>query len=92
MNVTSLDTLRELYAAPGERAVRKQLSSLDPHCRRFIELSPFLVLATAGAKGGMDASPRGGVPGETPLQVAPLVQNRDEIDLVVRPIQRGGSG
>lgn len=63
MNVTSVDALRELYAAPGERAVRKQLSSLDPHCRRFIELSPFLVLATAGEAGGMDASPRGGAPG-----------------------------
>lgn len=63
MNVTSVDALRELYAAPGERALRKQLSSLDPHCRRFIELSPFLVLATSGATGGMDASPRGGAPG-----------------------------
>src|SRR6185436_1998586 len=31
--------------------------------RRFIELSPFLVLATAGETGGMDASPRGGAPG-----------------------------
>jgi len=63
MNITSLDTLRALYAAPGERAVKKQLSSLDRHCRRFIELSPFLVLATTGEAGEMDASPRGGVPG-----------------------------
>jgi predicted pyridoxine 5'-phosphate oxidase superfamily flavin-nucleotide-binding protein len=63
MNITSVDALRELYAAPGERALRKQLSSLDLHCRRFIELSPFLVLATSGDTGGMDASPRGGAPG-----------------------------
>ena len=68
MNVTSLDALRELYAAPGERALRKQLSSLDPHCRRFIELSPFLVLATSGTTGAMDASPRGGVPGFVKVQ------------------------
>lgn len=63
MNITSIDDLRALYAKPGERAVKKQLFSLDRHCRRFIELSPFLVLATVGATGTMDASPRGGVTG-----------------------------
>jgi PPOX class probable FMN-dependent enzyme len=63
MNITSVDALRALYVTPGERAIRKQLSSLDRHCRRFIELSPFLVLATTGETGEMDASPRGGVPG-----------------------------
>jgi PPOX class probable FMN-dependent enzyme len=68
MNITSVDALRALYAPPGERAVKKQLSSLDRHCRRFIELSPFLVLATAGATGTMDASPRGGVPGFIKVQ------------------------
>jgi PPOX class probable FMN-dependent enzyme len=68
MNITSVDALRALYATPGERAIRKQLSSLDRHCRRFIELSPFLVLATAGEAGEMDASPRGGVPGFIKVQ------------------------
>jgi PPOX class probable FMN-dependent enzyme len=63
MTITSLDALRALYGTPGERAVKKQLSSLDRHCRRFIEISPFVLLATAGATGPMDASPRGGVPG-----------------------------
>lgn len=62
-NVTSIEELRGLYAAPGDRAVRKQLRALDRHCRRFIELSPFLVLATTGRGGAMDASPRGGAPG-----------------------------
>lgn len=33
------------------------------HCQRFIALSPFVLLATAGASGDMDASPRGGAPG-----------------------------
>jgi PPOX class probable FMN-dependent enzyme len=63
MHITSLDALRRLYATPRERAVRKQLASLDPHCRRFIALSPFHVLATVGADGRMDASPRGGTAG-----------------------------
>ncbi len=60
---TDIAALRELYAAPRERAVKKQLSALDVHCRRFIGLSPFVVVATAGAAGDMDASPRGGAPG-----------------------------
>jgi PPOX class probable FMN-dependent enzyme len=68
MNITSVDALRALYATPGERAVKKQLSKLDRHCRRFIELSPFLVLATTAETGEMDASPRGGAPGFIKVQ------------------------
>lgn len=63
MNIDTLERLRALYPAPKERAIRKQLSSLDPHCRRFIELSPFVVIASGNVTQAMDASPRGGVPG-----------------------------
>jgi PPOX class probable FMN-dependent enzyme len=63
MNIDSIESLRSLYAAPGERAVKKQLAGLDPHCRRFIALSPFAVLSSASADMAMDASPRGGDPG-----------------------------
>ncbi|MEN9313766.1 MAG: hypothetical protein RIS35_159 [Pseudomonadota bacterium] len=69
MIVQTLEELRALYAQPGERALLKQLPHLDPHARRFIELSPFLVLSTAGADGRLDASPRGGAPGF--VKVAP---------------------
>lgn len=62
--ITTVDQLRALYAAPAERALRKQLDHLDAHCQRFIALSPLCVVATAGADGAMlDASPRGGPPG-----------------------------
>jgi PPOX class probable FMN-dependent enzyme len=44
-------------------AERKVLTRLDRHCRHFISLSPFLVLATADADGRVDASPRGDPPG-----------------------------
>lgn len=54
--------LRALYGAPGDKAVRKQLSRLDRHARDFIALSPFLVLGTSGADGA-DCSPRGDAPG-----------------------------
>ena len=62
-NLSSLQALRALYPAPKERALRKELDRLDRHCRRFIELSPFVVLASSGADGALDASPRGGAPG-----------------------------
>ena len=46
--IESVERLREVYKAPSERAVAKQLSRLDRHCKRFIELSPFVLLATYG--------------------------------------------
>jgi uncharacterized protein len=61
--ITSEAALRALHAPPTDRAVRKELDRLDRHCRRFIALSPFLVLASADADGRMDATPRGGDPG-----------------------------
>ena len=62
-HLTSVTVLRTLYAAPQERAVRKQIAALDVHCRRFIEISPFFVLATTDPHDKLDASPRGGAPG-----------------------------
>jgi PPOX class probable FMN-dependent enzyme len=62
--IDNLTQLRALYAAPAERAFRKQLARIDPHAARFIGLSPFCVVATGGVHGGLlDASPRGGAPG-----------------------------
>lgn len=62
--IISESQLRSLYAAPAERALRKQRTDLDAHCLRFIALSPLCVLATGGAADSlMDASPRGGAPG-----------------------------
>jgi hypothetical protein len=61
--ITSEADLRALHTPPKERTLLKQLDRLDPHCRRFIGLAPFVVMATAGADGRMDATPRGGDPG-----------------------------
>lgn len=55
--------LREIYGTPGDLAARKQLNHLDKHARRFIELSPFLVISTQGADGLGDVSPKGDAPG-----------------------------
>ena len=61
--ITDPETLRALVGTPGERAVRKQLPALDPHCRRFIEHSPFVLLGTSGEDGRCDVSPKGDRPG-----------------------------
>jgi PPOX class probable FMN-dependent enzyme len=60
MNISSLSELRKLYGPASERAVKKEISALDAHAIQFIGLSPFAVLASSGAQGEMDASPRGG--------------------------------
>jgi PPOX class probable FMN-dependent enzyme len=63
--VTSEMDLRAVVPAPAEAApaVLKQIDHLDEHCRDFIARAPFFLLATAGANGDCDASPRGGPPG-----------------------------
>lgn len=55
--------LSEIYGEPLERTVRKQIDRLDEHCRELIALSPFALLATAGADGRCDVTPRGGPAG-----------------------------
>ena len=63
LKIESLEALRQLYGQPHERAVRKEIPALDRHCRRFIALSPFVILATTDAGHNVDGSPRGGEPG-----------------------------
>ena len=63
MEINSLEQLRAHYPPAQGRSLSKQLDHLDPHCIAFIGLSPFVVLATGGAGGQLDASPRGGAPG-----------------------------
>ena len=57
--IETVEELRSSYGEPSERAVKKSLDHLDRHCRQFIELSPFVILASAGADGRVDCSPRG---------------------------------
>ena len=63
MHIESVDQLRTLYGAAKERALKKEMPSLDVHCRQFIALSPFVVIGSGDRAGYLDASPRGGLPG-----------------------------
>jgi PPOX class probable FMN-dependent enzyme len=73
--VTSPEALRALVGKPSELAVRKEISHLDAHCRAFIARSPFVLIATSGASGRADVSPKGDPPG--------FVQVLDEHRLVI---------
>lgn len=60
--VANIAALERPCDKPSERALLKQPDRLDQPCRDFIAASPFLILATSGARGG-DCSPRGDQPG-----------------------------
>lgn len=94
--IDSVETLRELFPPPGERAVKKQMQSLDGHCRRFIELSPFVVVATGDGES-FDASPRGGAPGfvrivDESTVVIPDSPGNNRIDSLANIIRTGAVG
>jgi uncharacterized protein len=61
--ITTLSDLRALYDPARERSVLKQLPQLDGHARRFVGLSPLVVISTHSTAGLADASPRGGEAG-----------------------------
>ncbi|MCP3724368.1 pyridoxamine 5'-phosphate oxidase family protein [Paraburkholderia sp. CNPSo 3272] len=60
--LTTLADLEAHYGTPHERALRKEIDHVNADYRRFIESSPFVVLATGGPDG-LDCSPRGDAPG-----------------------------
>lgn len=61
--VASLDELAELYRAPSRIAAAKKTVVLDDASAGLLARSPFVLIATEGADGGLDVSPRGGPPG-----------------------------
>ena len=63
MHITTLQALRAMYKPVSERALKKEIPSLDAHAVQFIGLSPVVVLASSGSLTDLDASPRGGEPG-----------------------------
>ena len=55
--------LRDHYRQPSALVLKKSLPALDRHARAHIERSPFVLVATTGADGTVDVTPRGGTPG-----------------------------
>jgi PPOX class probable FMN-dependent enzyme len=60
--VESLEALEAIYGTPSEAALLKEIDVINDAYRRFIEASPFVLMATSGEEG-LDCSPRGDPPG-----------------------------
>lgn len=73
---------QQRFGAPSEEVEDRIQGHLDVEAQDFVRRSPFVVVATAGADGRCDASPRGGragfveVVGERRLRIMETVGNR----------------
>jgi hypothetical protein len=61
--ITTQQRLRELSKQPSQRANSKVINFLDEICQRFIAACPFVLVASRGADGRIDLSPKGDPPG-----------------------------
>jgi PPOX class probable FMN-dependent enzyme len=89
--------LRELYELPSEVVARKQIDHLDEHCRRYLALCRFALVASADAQGRADVTPRGGPAGfisvldEHTLAIPDATGNR-RLDTFRNVVQTGRAG
>jgi PPOX class probable FMN-dependent enzyme len=57
--VTSEEELWAIAGPPHQRAIDKVVRVIDDHSRRFIAHAPFMFVASVGAGGMVDVSPKG---------------------------------
>ena len=84
--VTTHEELRELLGTPLPRAAQKDRPRLHDIDRQWLAASPFCLVATAGADGRCDVSPKGDPPGFT------LVLDDTTIAIPERPGNRRADG
>lgn len=60
--IETIEDLEALYGEPMQLALDKEVSTIIPPYRAFIEKAPFVVVSTGGPEG-FDCSPRGDAPG-----------------------------
>ena len=61
--IVTRERLRQIYRQPSHKVVDKVIDRIDSLCRAFIAACPFVVVATRGADGKLDLSPKGDPPG-----------------------------
>jgi PPOX class probable FMN-dependent enzyme len=59
VEITSHEELRELLGVPNARAANKERTRLHERDRQWLAAAPFCLVATAGADGRCDVSPKG---------------------------------
>ncbi|MEU8259297.1 pyridoxamine 5'-phosphate oxidase family protein [Micromonospora sp. NPDC048999] len=84
--ITSAEELRELLGTPIQRVLNKERTVLHARDREWLAASPFCLVATAGADGSCDVSPKGDPPGFT------LVLDEATIAIPERPGNRRADG
>lgn len=84
--ITSESELRELIGTPAPRAATKERRTLHERDREWLAASPFCLIATAGADGTCDVSPKGDPPGFA------LVLDDTTIAIPERPGNRRADG
>ena len=89
--------LRELYELPSQVVANKEIDHLDEHCRRYLALCRFALVASADASGRVDVTPRGGPPGfisvldERTLVIPDTTGNR-RLDTFRNVVETGRAG
>lgn len=89
--------LRELYEPPGWIPKNKSIDHLDRHCRDYLAVCGFVLLASADAEGRADVTPRGGPRGfvtvldERTLAIPDATGNR-RLDTMRNVVQTGRAG
>jgi PPOX class probable FMN-dependent enzyme len=61
--IDTVEQYRELRGDAHQVIYDKSIAVVDEHVRCFLELSPFLTIASRDAEGRMDVSPKGDPPG-----------------------------
>jgi len=84
--ITSEAQLRELVGEPLPRVTAKDRPALHDYDKQWLASSPFCLIATAGADGSCDVSPKGDPPGFT------LVLDDTTIAIPERPGNRRADG
>ncbi|GIF74527.1 pyridoxamine 5'-phosphate oxidase family protein [Asanoa siamensis] len=84
--VTSHEELRALLGEPARRAAEKDRKELHQLDRDWLAAAPFCLIATAGADGSCDVSPKGDPAGFT------LVLDDTTIAIPERPGNKRGDG
>ncbi|MGH4006525.1 MAG: MSMEG_1061 family FMN-dependent PPOX-type flavoprotein, partial [Pseudonocardiaceae bacterium] len=84
--ITSEAQLRELVGEPLPRTAAKDRRRLHEYDKQWLARSPFCLVATSGADGSCDVSPKGDPPGFT------LVLDDTTIAIPERPGNRRADG
>jgi PPOX class probable FMN-dependent enzyme len=89
--------LRALYEMPNELVARKEIDHLDEHCKRYLAVCRFALVASADRDGRADVTPRGGPAGfisvlDDHLLAIPDATGNKRLDTFRNVVQTGRAG